>query len=277
MRTRNCANCKRKGIYMKQAVFFDIDGTLWDENFQIPESTKEAIIKLQEKKIYTFINTGRTKAFVTDPELLNLKFDGIIAGCGTYVEYQSKMISQSLIQLEELKNMITFFKKNKIPAVLEGTDNMYLDEDDFIDPTYAKRMKSLLGNRLLPIKGNESNLEVHKFSCGIMNEQQKTILNTLHDKYDVLIHEMPLVAELLPKGYGKFFGIQEVCKHLEIDEKNTYAFGDSVNDLDMLSNVGHGIAMGNGSEHAKKVAEFVTSKLREDGIYNGLVHFGLIK
>ena len=30
----------------RKAVFFDIDGTLWDEHFVIPESTKEAIRKL---------------------------------------------------------------------------------------------------------------------------------------------------------------------------------------------------------------------------------------
>ena len=46
--------------------------------------------------------------------------------------------------------------------------------------------------------------------------------------------------------------------------------------LQMLSFVAHGIAMGNGTKDAKEAAEYVTAPLREDGIYQGLVHYGLI-
>jgi len=172
--------------------------------------------------------------------------------------------------------MITFFKKHKIPAIMEGSQNLYLDEEDFKDISYPNKMKKLLGEKLLSITGNEPFWEVNKFSCGLPDKEHRDILKTLSNEYEVLLHDMP-VAELLPKGYGKFFGIQEVCKYLNIEEKNTYAFGDSVNDLDMLTNAGHGIAMGSGSDFAKNAAEYITNALHEDGIYNGLKHYGLIK
>ena len=58
---------------------------------------------------------------------------------------------------------------------------------------------------------------------------------------------------------------------------DTYALGDSVNDLEMLQTVGHGIAMGNATDVVKKAAEYVTDSLFEAGVYNALSHYDLIK
>lgn len=69
-----------------KAIFFDIDGTLWDEKFQIPESTKKAFEMLKNNGHLTFICSGRTLSYIQDERLLALGFDGIVAGCGTYVE-----------------------------------------------------------------------------------------------------------------------------------------------------------------------------------------------
>ena len=48
-----------------------------------------------------------------------------------------------------------------------------------------------------------------------------------------------------------------------------------MNDYDMIHYVQHGIVMGNGLDEVKAVADYVTSDLHKDGIYNGLHHFGL--
>ena len=50
----------------------------------------------------------------------------------------------------------------------------------------------------------------------------------------------------------------------------------AINDFDMLRFVGHGLAMGNGSDIIKETAEFVTTHIKEDGIFNALKHYGLI-
>ena len=44
----------------------------------------------------------------------------------------------------------------------------------------------------------------------------------------------------------------------------------------MLEYAGCGIAMGNGTDAAKNVADYVTDSLENDGIYNACKHFGLI-
>ena len=82
--------------------------------------------------------------------------------------------------------------------------------------------------------------------------------------------------EIVPKGFNKATGIQQMCEILGIAHEDTYAFGDSTNDLDMLKYVAHSVAMGDGMQQAKDAAEYVTTPLWGDGIYNGLKHYGLI-
>ena len=60
------------------------------------------------------------------------------------------------------------------------------------------------------------------------------------------------------------------------DLKDTFAFGDSRNDLEMLEAAGVAVVMGNGSKEAKEAADYVTTDLDEDGIWNACKHFGLI-
>ena len=54
------------------------------------------------------------------------------------------------------------------------------------------------------------------------------------------------------------------------------AFGDSDNDLEMLSGVGLGVGMGNATPAVKKVASYITDNNNSDGIAKALSHFGLI-
>ena len=58
--------------------------------------------------------------------------------------------------------------------------------------------------------------------------------------------------------------------------EKTYAFGDSMNDLEIIQAAGVGIAMGNGAPELKEAADYVTSDIGEDGIYRACKHFHLI-
>ena len=101
------------------------------------------------------------------------------------------------------------------------------------------------------------------------------MIELLKDDYDFMVHG-DVAMEVVPKGYSKASGIAFVCEKLGIDVKDTYAFGDSANDVDMLEFAGVGVAMGDGTDVAKEHADYVTRGLHEDGIYHALKHFTLI-
>ena len=81
---------------------------------------------------------------------------------------------------------------------------------------------------------------------------------------------------MVPAGHNKATGIQKLLEHLHMDRKDTYAFGDSNNDLEMLEYVQYGIAMGNAYPDVLKKARYRTDTIQEQGIYKGLKKFGLI-
>ena len=78
------------------------------------------------------------------------------------------------------------------------------------------------------------------------------------------------------KGVTKGDAITELIAKLGIDKKDTYAFGDADNDVEMMQAVGTGIAMGRHSEKVGEVASMVTGTVKEEGITMALKKLGLI-
>lgn len=258
-----------------KAIFFDIDGTLWDDKFQIPDSTKEAFKLLKRNGHLTFICTGRTRSYIQDQRLLSLGFDGIVAGCGTYIEKDKEIIFYKKIEPELLKRALDYLEPYRYPLVFEGKDYLYVDEEAFADDPFLKVLQSSVPEHILPIWGNEEILEASKMSIDIRGRECREVLENLSDEFDIIYHGTDFV-ELVPKGFSKATGIACACEKLGIAHEDTYAFGDSMNDYDMIHYVQHGIVMGNGLDEVKAIADYVTSELHRDGIYCGLQHFSLI-
>ncbi|MCI8300497.1 MAG: Cof-type HAD-IIB family hydrolase [Lachnospiraceae bacterium] len=263
---------------MRKAVFFDIDGTIWDEKQQIPQSTREAFRKMKERGHYLFISSGRTRVFIPEKDLMPLGFDGILAGCGTYGEFQGEVKFYHRIPLEEIQRVNHFLRSLGAAYILEGRHVLYLDAERFPkDSSFPQQMKREMGEKMVRVTGNEERLEVSKFCVNYMEdaEKQKELERVLEPEYTV-IHRGGNFMEIVPRGFHKATGIREICKLLGIAHADTYSFGDSTNDLDMLEYTAHSAALGDGMQQAKEAAEFVTAPLWEDGIYLGCKHFDLI-
>lgn len=260
-----------------KAVFFDIDGTLWDRRSIIPESTVESIHKLQKNGNLAFINTGRTRAFVRRRNLLDIGFDGICCGCGTMLELNGKAEYYYKIPEELAEYTVETIRKFGFKPVLEGRYNLYMDDDEFEGDLFGTKLKDELGSDLLTINGNWGKWEISKMSCSTPQPQTdvKGAQEIIGRYYSFMTNSKEYV-ELVPTGHNKATVMDKVCEKFGIDNKDTIAFGDGSNDLEMLRHAGIGIAMGDGCDEAKEAADMITTGQKEDGIKNALEKLDLI-
>ena len=260
----------------RKAVFFDIDGPRWNRECEILPSTVEAIRKLRDNGHLAFICSGRSRANIKNEALLGIGFDGVVAACGTHVDFHKEKIFEKLLSTEQVTHILTIAKKHNMPVIFEGPEYLYTNPEDFLDDPYVIHLREEQGEDLKEIPDDPALIVANKFSAETPGIDMAALEQDLGQEFDLVVHLSDKVFEVVPKGFSKATGIEKVCEKFGLTLNDTYAFGDSENDLEMLAIVGHGVAMGNGSDNAKAAADYITTGVDEDGIYNGLKHFGLI-
>ena len=77
-------------------------------------------------------------------------------------------------------------------------------------------------------------------------------------------------------GMDKVKAVHILLDHLNESLDNTFAFGDAESDANMVKHCKGGVAMGNSEDILKKVADYITDDVNNDGLYKAFRHFGLI-
>lgn len=258
-----------------KAVFFDIDGTLLDEHNMTPDSTFRAMELLHQNRHKAYLCSGRTRGFIINDKLRAMNFDGIIGGCGTYVEMDGKVVLNDLINPDKFKDVLAGVRRAGFRPILEGPEYLYMDDEEFgFEDKYGQRLRAELQDKLIPITGSE--WVINKFSVATEESDLIGGRQFLRDNgYDLIIHN-DYVMEVIPSGHSKGTGLKLVCDELGIDIADSIAFGDSINDKEMIEAAGLGVVMGNGTDAIKQYADVITEPLMEDGIYNELHRRGII-
>ncbi|MCM1282607.1 MAG: Cof-type HAD-IIB family hydrolase [Muribaculaceae bacterium] len=261
---------------MSKLIFFDIDGTLWDAQMEIAESTVTALHGLRERGHKIFLCSGRARGNIRSDKLLGIGFDGIVAACGNHIEMDGKILYEYILPPEQVRRVFQITRECRMPVVLEGPERHWIDEVGFEEDPYVAYLFQEMGNTAIPLKAYTPDIRINKFSADVRpHTDYATVKEKLSDVFDFLEHDGSVI-EVVPRGTSKASGIDWLCKYLGVDREDTYAVGDSVNDLDMLRFVGHSIAMGNASEAAKAAAEYVTTDIHADGILRAMQHYGLL-
>ena len=262
---------------MKKVIFFDIDGTISsEETGYIPESAVCAIRQARKNGHLVFINTGRTM-FSIDEKYKEIGFDGYICGCGTDIYVGDQCIFRSDQPEGRCREIMEMARQTKVTAVYESHEAVFFDhtlpKHEVIDGL-VKRFG--LGGRNVPevIDGDEIPFE--KFCFWVSGEADLEAFLEYIAPYFQYVDRGNDMYELMPKGISKGTGIQVILDYYQIPLENSYAIGDSTNDLAMLEYVPHSIAMGNSMKEILPFCEYQTDTVENDGIEKALRHYGII-
>ena len=142
-------------------IFFDIDGTLWDEKMQIPESTIPTIKQLQKNGHKTFLCSGRSRSNINDKRLLGIGFDGIVAACGNHVEMDGKVLYENILSPELTEKIVRVMEECRMPIVLEGPDCHWIDKENFKTDPYVLYLFEAMGASAKILKGYSPDIRIN--------------------------------------------------------------------------------------------------------------------
>jgi len=271
----------------EKIIFLDIDGTLIDYTQQLSQSTREALRLARARGHKLLIASGRSKPSIY-PWLLNLGFDGLIAGEGAYAEFDGKVIIENAIPEAQISRLHQYLEDQKIGLCEECNSGLYGNRyllsstSQTFGITLEEAQKDLLSIYPgLTLDHQHYHLDVNKVSFVPPAEPRNSALEEIFGDFFrittwTLLDRAYQFGDFTQKNQSKASAVAALIKSLGIDREDTIALGDAGNDLELLQYCHIGIAMGNATDSLKAIADHITSDVTDHGVYNAFKHYGLI-
>lgn len=255
-----------------KALFFDIDGTLYDnKSHALASQSLAAILKLKEKGYKTAICTSRNLAeMVHLPSALINAVDVVISGAGTVIQYQDS-IDYTAIDATIIHKAFSFFEEHKIVyrwTNQQGIGYFGSHQEKTVSDLFYYLYQMIPGYQ--QYQGEPVTSILYYTDNPTYQQQLKTMFN------DCECIQMQHSVEVTPPSMNKYHGIKKVLAKWQLTMDEAMAFGDGNNDYPMLAGVGFSVAMGNANERLKAVADYVTDSVENNGVHQALVQFNFI-
>lgn len=274
----------------RKIIFLDIDGTLTEPGSnRPPKSALEAIGEARERGHLVFLCSGRNYPMLSP--LLEYGFDGVAASAGGYVECAGEVIFDCPMTEGQRRRALSVFADNGVFRTVECREASYTDESfrEYLKAHISQgRNRELLRKRkaleeslrLLPMKQYRGE-PVYKIVFMSPSPERLTQPRAaLEREFAFWIQEEKgdsfINGELMNRKFDKGRAVEMVCRHLGVPLCDSLAFGDSMNDREMVETAGFGVCMGNGSPKLKRLADDVCPSVGEDGLYRAFLKYGLI-
>lgn len=257
----------------KKIIFLDIDGTLVNSEKKITPVTKEALMRVQKEGVILAIASGRpSKGVLPFAEELELeKYAGYILpfnGCNI-INYQTKeVVYANTLSMDVVKKAYELSKEYGIELITYKGD-MILSETD--DNPYLLIESRINKMDVEKVPNVYEAIEEPPVKCLLLGDGdylgkiEAEIKEKIGPNANVFRSE-PFFIEIVPQGLDKAAAIAELIKKIDIKQSETVAFGDGFNDISMIEYAGLGVAMSNGCDKIKEVADRIAPDNDSDGI-----------
>lgn len=257
----------------RKLIAIDLDGTTLNNQALITPLTERILKQAQENGHVVSIATGR-------PFRMSSQFYQQLALNSAMINFNGSLVHKPFQHWDKEKehfiNREIAFELAKHKEELgiefvaaENRRSFFVSQLEGIDPSFFGSTQITNDHLLQRLQNNPTSLLIKT-----KPETLQNVAATLHERYlevDTKTWGGPHnMLEMTPKGVHKATGLAIIANDLGIKRENIIAFGDEYNDVEMLEYAGHGVAMLNGSDKVKKVANDVTSLTNDQ---DGLAHY----
>jgi len=256
----------------KKLIALDMDGTLLYDWSTLHPQTKNYLLALQNRGHQIVIATGRPYRS-SDPfyDMLELRTPIINFNGGIISSKHDPLFKRHEIFIEKAP-MVDIYQANKAlfhNAFYERIDDIYLhvDEESLYPFLHLNEMaKLVIGpiDETLPDHVN-GGIVVAKHGDGPKIEQYiKTHHVGVVDSRNWDEHGEFDILELYTPKTNKGLALEVVANYLGFAREDIIAFGDGINDFELLAYAGIGIAVQNAHPDLKKIADIVSPKNHQE-------------
>lgn len=246
----------------------DLDGTTLALKSDITEFCAKVLNKINESTKVILVSARIPSGMYYIQDKIKAEEQPMICYNGAYILDGERIINDVTIDLESVLKVNEICKSNSIAIGIYSYNNWWVPVDServqkeihntkthpIIEPTDVS-LKRLIskdqGVHKLMLMGTKETADKAQKELELLSEEL-----TIYRSNDTLI-------EIAPSGIDKHRAIEMV---LGTDLSQVMAFGDNFNDIEMIQNVGMGIAVANARASLKEVADALTHSCQEDGV-----------
>ena len=264
-------------------IAFDLDGTLLDGRKNIPEANLQALRAAAEAGVLLVPATGRIYTGIPEQirSLPGGRYFITINGAYAYDAVADRNLYSSELSVELCLRLIRYM--DELPIIYDCyqdnwgyiTCSMFRRAGDFMpDPGGSKMVGELLTpvdnlSETLRQKGRPvQKMQMHFQDLAERDRQLKLVAELFPET--AVSSSLPWNIEINSAGATKGQALKALCQALGIDLRDTLAFGDGTNDLDMIRTAGIGVSTGNGAEEVKAAADWIAPNNDDAGVAAGI-------
>lgn len=267
---------------MIKMIFSDMDGTLLTGENKLPEGFDKTMAELKKRGVIFCPASGRQYFSLLKSFEKYVDEFLFVAENGTLVMHREIEIFSRPIDRGAVNKVLEVTEPLKnILRVWCGKKDAYIRREHDTPEFRAELGKYYTHNAVVDSwdEIEDTPIKVAMFDVtGEVNENVYKYLEPFYNSLQVVLSSNYWVDVMSP-GINKGEAIKNVQKILDVKPEECAAFGDYMNDYEMLQAVGYGFAMANAHPELKKIAKFETSSNDEGGVIAGiqkLINEGLI-
>ena len=253
-------------------AFFDIDGTtvITSEGL-VRQSAAEALRRLREAGVKLCIATGRPPVHtrIVSEAMGGADYKVSCNGC-IVVDRQGNIVYGAPLKPAVFEDIRKYASETGSGLAFHFNEQTYIyDNGERVVKHYSMVKEGAEVYRFCPTQDRhlQEGEGQYPYNALVIVDDPEALMRyveTLGDmRYD---QPWPGQFDVFCGGQSKASGIEEVLKAEGLTWEDAICFGDGSNDVEMLSKAGFGVCMGNGSDGAKAVADYITDRIENDGL-----------